>query len=134
MSMVEVRHRASEALQKPSMHETAKHESRLWIFDPVSSRATERKQETKRSEPLWGRRQIGCFASCVVCSLVILLHRSRSTDQPGQSMVVAMTAVKGRIDTLTALLRRFAAQTRVAFTSRTAVPRGSQNETLWNVG
>ena len=46
MSMVEVRHRASEALQKPSMHETAGHESRLWIFDPVSSRAVERKQET----------------------------------------------------------------------------------------
>ena len=36
-------------------------------------------------------------------------------------------APKGRIDTLTALLRRFAAQTRVASTSRTAVPRGSQN-------
>src|SRR5262249_50149310 len=33
MSMVEVRHRASEALQKPSMHETAGHKSRLWIFD-----------------------------------------------------------------------------------------------------
>src|SRR5262249_30569916 len=28
MSMVELRHRASEALQKPSMHETAGHESR----------------------------------------------------------------------------------------------------------
>jgi hypothetical protein len=39
MSMVEVRHRASEASQKPSIHETAGHESRLWIFDPVSSRA-----------------------------------------------------------------------------------------------
>jgi hypothetical protein len=36
MSMLEVRHRAPEALQKPSMHETAGHESRLWIFDPVS--------------------------------------------------------------------------------------------------
>ena len=45
MSIVEVRHRASEALQKPSMHETARHESKLWIFDPVSSRAAERKQE-----------------------------------------------------------------------------------------
>src|SRR5262245_10211908 len=89
MSTVEVRHRASEALQKPSMHETARHESRLWIFDPVSSRAAERKQEAKRSEPLWGRRQIGCLASCVVCSSVILLHGSRSTDQPGQGMVAA---------------------------------------------
>ena len=46
MSMVEVRHRASEALQKPSMHETAGYESRLWIFDQVSSGAAERKQET----------------------------------------------------------------------------------------
>jgi hypothetical protein len=46
MSMVEVRHRASEALQKPSMHETAGHESRLWIFDRVSSRAAYRKHET----------------------------------------------------------------------------------------
>jgi hypothetical protein len=46
MSMVEVRHRASEALQKPLLHETARHEWRLWIFDPVSSRAAKRKQET----------------------------------------------------------------------------------------
>jgi hypothetical protein len=34
---------------------------------------------------------------------------------------------KGRIDTLTALLRPFAAQTRVASTSRTAAPRDSWN-------
>ena len=46
MSMVEVGHRASEALQKPSLHETAGHESRLWIFDLVSGRAAERKEET----------------------------------------------------------------------------------------
>ena len=46
MRMVEVRHRASEALQKPSMHETAGHESRLWIFDPVSGRAADKKHET----------------------------------------------------------------------------------------
>ena len=46
MSIVEVKQRGSEALQKPSMHETAGHESRLWIFDPVSSRAVESKQET----------------------------------------------------------------------------------------
>jgi hypothetical protein len=46
MSMVEVRHRASEALQKPSMHETAGYQSRLWIFEQVSSGAAERKQET----------------------------------------------------------------------------------------
>jgi hypothetical protein len=46
MSMVEVRHRASEALQKPSLHETAKHESRLWIF---GSRAAEKKEETNAS-------------------------------------------------------------------------------------
>ena len=46
MSMVEVRHRASEALQKPSMHEMAGHKSRLWIFDQVSSGAAERKRET----------------------------------------------------------------------------------------
>src|SRR5262249_47313981 len=44
MSMVEVRHRASEALQKPSMHETAGHKSRLWIFDQVSSGAAESRQ------------------------------------------------------------------------------------------
>jgi hypothetical protein len=37
---------------------------------------------------------MGRFASCVVCSLVILLHRMRSMEQPGQSMVVAMTAVR----------------------------------------
>ena len=41
MSMVEVRHRGSEALQKPSLHETAGHKSRLWIFDQVSSGAAE---------------------------------------------------------------------------------------------
>ena len=46
MSMVEVRHRASEALQKPSMHETAGYQSRLWLFEQVSSGAAERKQET----------------------------------------------------------------------------------------
>ncbi len=46
MRMVEVRHRASEALQKPSMHETAGHGSRLWIFDPVSGRAADKKHET----------------------------------------------------------------------------------------
>jgi hypothetical protein len=57
MSMVEVRHRASEALQKPSLHETARHESRLWIFDPVSSRAAKRKQETNAP-----RRPAMCFA------------------------------------------------------------------------
>jgi hypothetical protein len=40
-------------LQKPSMHETAGHESRLWIFDPVSSRALERKQETNAPSFSW---------------------------------------------------------------------------------
>jgi len=33
-------------VQKPSMHETAGHESRLWIFDPVSGRAADKKHET----------------------------------------------------------------------------------------
>jgi hypothetical protein len=93
MRMVEVRHRASEALQKPSMHETAGHESRLWIFDPVSSRAAERKQETNAPSLSGDDGKIGRFASWVVCSLVIVLHRSRSREQPGRSMVVAMTTV-----------------------------------------
>ena len=94
MSIVEVRHRASEALQKPLLHETAGHESRLWIFDPDLVAAQLRgKQETNAPSCLWGRRQIGRFASWVVCSLVILLHRSRSTERLGQSMVVAMMTV-----------------------------------------
>ena len=46
MSIAEVKQRASEALQKPSMHETAGYQSRLWLFEQVSSGAAERKQET----------------------------------------------------------------------------------------
>src|SRR5262249_62280798 len=88
MSMVEVRHRASEALQKPSMHETAGHESRLWIFDPVSGRAADKKHETNAPSLSGDDGQIGRFASWVVCSLVIVLHRVRSTEPPGRSMVV----------------------------------------------
>src|SRR5262252_3939809 len=59
MRMVEVRHRASEALQKPSMHETAGHESRLWIFDPVSSRAAEREQERNGPSLSWDDGKLG---------------------------------------------------------------------------
>jgi hypothetical protein len=50
------------------MHETARHESGLWIFDPVSSRAAERKQETNAAslsgdEANWEiRPDVGCAA------------------------------------------------------------------------
>jgi hypothetical protein len=89
MSMVEVRHRASEALQKPSMHETAGHKSRLWIFDQVSSGAAERKQETNAPSRSEDDGKLGVLQA----AWVTLLDRSRRPEQPRQSMVVAMTAV-----------------------------------------
>src|SRR5215472_1455907 len=67
MSMVEVRHRASEALQKPSMHETAGHESRLWIFDQVSNGAAEGSK--KRTH----RAALGTSANWAFCKLLGLL-------------------------------------------------------------
>ena len=85
MRMVGVRHRASEALQKPLLHETAGHEFRLWIFDPVCSRAAERKHGNERTEPHLGRRQMGRFASCVVCSLVICCIECAARNSLGRA-------------------------------------------------
>jgi hypothetical protein len=67
MRMVGVRHLASEALQKPLLHETAGHECRLWIFDPVCSRAAERKHERNApsltwDDGKWGVLQAAWFA------------------------------------------------------------------------
>src|SRR6516162_3568530 len=68
MNMVETRHRASKALQKPSMHETAGYESRLWIFDQVSSGAAERKQETNAPSRSGTTAN---WAFCKLCGLLI---------------------------------------------------------------
>src|SRR5262249_57885133 len=64
MSMVEVRHRASEALQKPSLHETAGDEFRLWRFDRVGCRCFERRQ----GADVW--RVGGKFGVCGRCGLL----------------------------------------------------------------
>src|SRR5262249_5929720 len=69
MSMVEVRHRASGALQKPALHETAGSESRLWIFDLVSSGAAERKAETSAPSLSGGTRANWAF--CKLSGLLI---------------------------------------------------------------
>src|SRR5215831_10118986 len=67
MSMVEVSHRASEALQKPSMHETAGHKSRLWIFDQVSS------ARLRGSKKRTHRAALGTTANWAFCELRGLL-------------------------------------------------------------
>src|SRR5262245_65818144 len=63
MSMVEVSHRASEALQKPSMHETAGHKSRLWIFDQVSS------ARLRGSKKRTHRAALGTTANWAFCEI-----------------------------------------------------------------
>src|SRR5215831_523199 len=50
MSMVEVRHRASEALQKPSMHETAGHGTGYgYLIKLVAARLRGSKKRTHRA-------------------------------------------------------------------------------------
>src|SRR5215831_6750405 len=90
MSMVEVRHRASGALQKPALHETAGSESRLWIFDLVSSGAAERKAETSAPSLSGGRGQIGRFASCA--PQVRGLAR-KTKDGPQARRLLALAAI-----------------------------------------
>jgi hypothetical protein len=78
MRMVEVRHGPSEALQKPSMHETAGHESSYgYLIQLVAARLRGSKKRTQRASR-------GTTANWVFCKLRglligVLLHRSRST-------------------------------------------------------
>src|SRR5215510_5068711 len=51
--MVGDRHRVSEALHKPLFLDSAAHEFTLCIFDPVCSRAAERKHETNAPSVSW---------------------------------------------------------------------------------
>src|SRR6266566_5469108 len=78
MRMVEVGHGPSEALQKPSMHETAGHESSYgYLIQLVAARLRGSKKRTQRAS-------LGTTANWVFCKLRglligVLLHRSRST-------------------------------------------------------
>jgi hypothetical protein len=67
MSMVEVRHRASEALQKPSMHETAGTRPGYgYLIKLVAARLRGIKKRTRRAA-------LGTTANWAFCKLVGLL-------------------------------------------------------------